>query len=221
MPSKWKKIMDELKKILKREWEMVALGVALLLAAVLLVVALSYRSTDGWTFGRGAVAVNRPTKLKGSAFAFLRKYGVDTTIDRNPFSSGLSIPEPPKPVVVKKPEPIVAPPPEPPKEEVVEQPAVEEVVEEPKPAAPQGPQKVVGLANYSFMNVNNSGKTVAVFSIQTSKTDTENYALGVGESGGGVKVLAITNDALLLLDASNRRWKIPKGKPCRMMVVKE
>jgi hypothetical protein len=60
-----------------------------------------------------------------------------------------------------------------------------------------------------------------VFSIQTSKTDTENYALGVGESGGGVKVLAITNDALMLLDASGRRWKIPKGKPCRMVVVKE
>ena len=213
--------MDELKKILKREWEMIALGVTLLLAAVLLIVALSYRSTDGWTFGRGAVAVNRPLKLKGSAFAFLRNGNAAAMIGRNPFSSGLSRPEPPKPVVVKKTEPVVAPPPEPPKEEVVEQPAVEEVVEDPKPAAPQGPQKVVGLANYSFMNVNNSGKTVAVFSIQTSNTDTENYALGVGESGGGVKVLAITNDALMLLDASGRRWKIPKGKPCRMIVVKE
>ncbi len=213
--------MDELKKLLKREWEMVALGVTLLLAVLLLIVALSYRSTDGWTFGRGAVSVNRPVKLKGSAFAFLRNDGANPVINRNPFSSGLSMPEPPKPVVVKKPEPIVAPPPEPPKEEIVEQPAVEEVAEEPKPAVPQGPQKVIGLANYSFMNVNNSGKTVAVFSIQTSKTDTENYALGVGESGGGVKVLAITNDALMLLDASGRRWKIPKGKPCRMVVVKE
>ena len=138
-----------------------------------------------------------------------------------PFSSGLSIPEPPKPVVVKKPAPVVVEPPPPVVEEKVEAPVVEEVVEEPKPVAPKGPQKVVGLANYSFMNVNNSGKTVAVFSIQTSQTDIENFALGVGESGGGVKVLAITNDALLLLDAANRRWKIPKGKPCRMMVVKE
>ena len=213
--------MDELKKILKREWEIVALGCALLLAAVLLVVALSSNSIGGWTFGRGAVAVNRPVTLKQSAFAFLQNGGAQTEIGRNPFSSGLSMPEPPKPVVVKKTEPVVVAPPEPPKEEVVEQPAVEEVAEEPKPAAPQGPQKVVGLANYSFMNVNNSGKTVAVFSIRTSETDTENYALGVGESGGGVKVLAITNDALMLLDASGRRWKIPKGKPCRMMVVKE
>ena len=213
--------MDELKKILKREWEIVALGVTLLLAVVLLIVALSYRSTDGWTFGRGAVAVNRPVTLKKSAFAFLQNGGEQTTIGRNPFSSGLSMPEPPKPVVVKKSEPIEVAPPPPVVEEKVEAPAVEEVVEEPKPAEPKGPQKVVGLANYSFMNVNNSGKTVAVFSIQTSATDTENFALGVGESGGGVKVLAITNDALLLLDASNRRWKIPKGKPCRMVVVKE
>ena len=213
--------MDELKKLLKREWEMVALGGALLLAVVLLAVVLSHRSTDGWTFGRGAVAVNRPMKLKGSAFVFLRNGGAETMIGRNPFSSGLSIPEPPKPVVVKKPAPIVVEPPPPMEEEKVETPVVEEVVEAPKPVAPKGPQKVVGLANYSFMNVNNSGKTVAVFSIQTSQTEIENYALGVGESGGGVKVLAITNDALLLLDASNRRWKIPKGKPCRMMVVKE
>ena len=213
--------MDELKKILKREWEIVALGVTLLLAVVLLIVALSYRSTDGWTFGRGAVAVNRPVTLKKSAFAFLQNGGEQTTIGRNPFSSGLSMPEPPKPVVVKKSEPIEVAPPPPVVEEKVEAPAVEEVVEEPKPAEPKGPQKVVGLANYSFMNVNNSGKTVAVFSIQTSATDTENFALGVGESGGGVKVLAITNDALLLLDASNRRWKIPKGKPCRMVVLKE
>ncbi len=214
--------MDDLKKILKREWEFVALGVALLLAVAFLVITLSSRSVDGWTFGRGAVAVNRPVKLKESAFAFLRKGVVETTpVGRNPFSSGLSIPEPPKPVVVKKAEPVVAEPPPPVVEEKVEAPVVDEVVEEPKPVVPKGPQKVVGLANYSFMNVNNSGKTVAVFSIQTSKTDTENYALGVGESGGGVKVLAITNDALLLLAASNRRWKIPKGKPCRMMVVKE
>ena len=213
--------MDELKKILKREWELIALGGALLLAVVLLVVVLSHRSMDGWTFGRGAVAVNRPMKLKGSAFAFLRNGGAEATIGRNPFSSGLSIPEPPKPVVVKKPAPVVVEPPPPVVEEKVEAPVVEEVVEEPKPVAPKGPQKVVGLANYSFMNVNNSGKTVAVFSIQTSQTDIENFALGVGESGGGVKVLAITNDALLLLDAANRRWKIPKGKPCRMTVVKE
>ena len=122
---------------------------------------------------------------------------------------------------MKKPAPVVVEPPPPVVEEKVEAPVVEEVEEEPKPVAPKGPQKVVGLANYSFMNVNNSGKTVAVFSIQTSQTDIENFALGVGESGGGVKVLAITNDALLLLDAANRRWKIPKGKPCRMMVVKE
>ena len=213
--------MDELKKILKREWELIALGGALLLAVVLLVVVLSHRSMDGWTFGRGAVAVNRPMKLKGSAFAFLRNGGAEATIGRNPFSSGLSIPEPPKPVVVKKPAPVVVEPPPPVVEEKVEAPVVEEVVEEPKPVAPKGPQKVVGLANYSFMNVNNSGKTVAVFSIQTSQTEIENFALGVGESGGGVKVLAITNDALLLLDAANRRWKIPKGKPCRMTVVKE
>ena len=213
--------MDELKKILKREWEMIALGVTLLLAAVLLIVALSYRSTDGWTFGRGAVSVNRPLKLKGSAFAFLRNGNAETTIGRNPFSSGLSIPEPPKPVIVKKSEPVVVAPPPPVVEEKVEAPAVEEVVEEVKATEPKGPQKVIGFANYSFMNVNTSGKTVAVFSIQTSQTDIENFALGVGESGGGVKVLAITNDALLLLDASNRRWKIPKGKPCRMVVLKE
>ena len=213
--------MDELKKILKREWDWIALGCALLLAVALLIIVLSSNSTGGWTFGRGAVAVNRPVTLKKSAFAFLQNGGEQTVIDRNPFSSGLSMPEPPKPVVVKKSEPVVVAPPPPVVEEKVEAPAVEEVVEEPKPVAPKGPQKVVGLANYSFMNVNNSGKTVAVFSIQTSATDTENFALGVGESGGGVKVLAITNDALLLLDASNHRWKIPKGKPCRMVVVKE
>ena len=213
--------MDELKKILKREWEFVVLCGALLLAAVLFVVVLTRRSTDGWTFGRGAVAVHRPVMLNGSAFAFLRNGGAEKKLERNPFSSGLSMPEAPKPVVVKKPAPVVVETPPPVVEKKVEAPAVEEVVETPKPVAPQGPQKVVGLANYSFMNVNNSGKTVAVFSIQTSQTDIENFALGVGESGGGVKVLAITNDALLLLDASNRRWKIPKGKPCRMMVVKE
>ena len=213
--------MDELKKILKREWEWIALGCALLLAVALLIVVLSNNSTGGWTFGRGAVAVNRPVTLKKSAFAFLQNGGEQTTIGRNPFSSGLSMPEPPKPVVVKKVEPVVVAPPPPAVEEKVETPAVEEVVEKAKPAEPKGPQKVVGFANYSFMNVNNSGKTVAVFSIQTSATETENFALGVGESGGGVKVLAITNDALMLLDASGRRWKIPKGKPCRMMVVKE
>lgn len=213
--------MDELKKILKREWEWIALGCALLLAVALLIIVLSSNSTGGWTFGRGAVAVNRPVTLKKSAFAFLQNGGEQTAIGRNPFSSGLSMPEPPKPVVVKKSEPVVVAPPPPVVEEKVEAPAVEEVVEEAKPAEPKGPQKVVGFANYSFMNVNNSGKTVAVFSIQTSAKDTENFALGVGESGGGVKVLAITNDALLLLDASNRRWKIPKGKPCRMVVLKE
>ena len=213
--------MDELKKMLKREWEWIALGGALLLAVVLLIVVLSNNSAGGWTFGRGAVAVNRPVTLKKSAFAFLKNGGEQATIGRNPFSSGLSIPEPPKPMVVKKPEPVVVEPPPPVVEEKVEVPAVEEVVEEPKATVQKGPQKVVGLANYSFMNVNNSGKTVAVFSIQTSATETENFALGVGESGGGVKVLAITNDALLLLDASNRRWKIPKGKPCRMVVLKE
>ena len=213
--------MDELKKILKREWEWIALGCALLLAVALLIVVLSSNSTGGWTFGRGAVAVNRPVTLKKSAFAFLQNGGEQTTIGRNPFSSGLSMPEPPKPVVVKKVEPVVVAPPPPAVEEKVEAPAVEEVVEEAKPAEPKGGQKVIGFANYSFMNVNNSGKTVAVFSIQTSAKETENFALGVGESGGGVKVLAITNDALLLLDASNRRWKIPKGKPCRMVVVKE
>ena len=213
--------MDELKKILKREWEWIALGCALLLAVALLIVMLSRNSTGGWTFGRGAVAVNRPVTLKKSAFAFLQNGGEQAVIGRNPFSSGLSMPEPPKPVVVKKVEPVVVAPPPPAVEEKVETPAVEEVVEEPKAAEPKGPQKVIGFANYSFMNVNNSGKTVAVFSIQTSAKETENFALGVGESGGGVKVLAITNDALLLLDASNRRWKIPKGKPCRMVVVKE
>jgi len=213
--------MDELIKILKREWELCLLGCALLVGAVLLVVVLSSNTAGGWTFGRGAVSVNRPVKLNKSAFSFLQESNAIVTGERNPFASGLSVPEKPKPVVVKTP---VKPPqvPEPVKIETPEPTVVETPVEEePKQTVPQGPQKVIGVANYSFMNMNTSGKTVAVFSIKTSPTDVENYALGVGESGGGVKVLAITNDALLLLDVSGRRWKIPKGKTCRMVVLKE
>ena len=92
--------------------------------------------------------------------------------------------------------------------------------EEKKEETPKGPQKVIGMATYLYMNLNASGKTVAVFSLQTSKTETENYVLGVGESGGGVQVIAITDDALGVQDAAGRRWKITKGKPSRMVVLK-
>ena len=210
----------EIRQLLKREWEIVSLCGAVLLGIVLLLVAVVCKPVAKWTFGHGAVSVERPVKLNGSAFAFLKGAPTEVEYTRNPFASNLAVRETPKPVVKETPKPVVVPVVEEKKEEEPKPVVQEKVVEEKKAEVPQGPQKVVGMATYLFMNMNASGKTVAVFSIRTSQTETENYALGVGESGGGVQVIAITDDALGVQDAAGRRWKIKKGQPSRMVVLK-
>ena len=213
--------MNGLKGMLKREWELCALCGAVLFSVILAVIWLFAKPTVSWSFGRGAVSVERPVKLNGSAFAFLKQRDEKTSYQRNPFSSGLSVQERPAPVVIQKPVEVVAPVVEPEKVEEPQPVVQEEPLVEKKAETPAGPRKVVGEATYLFMNVNTSGKSVAVFSLKTSQEDSENYALGVGESGGGVKVLTITDEALGLQDANGKRWKVMKGKPSRMMVLKE
>ena len=209
----------EIRQLLKHEWEIAALCGAALFGVVLLAAGIFCKPVAKWTFGHGAVSVERPVKLNKSAFAFLKEKPEDIEYERNPFASKLMVREIPKPVVKEAPKPVMAPIVEEKKEEP--KPVVQEaVVEEKKEEAPKGPQKVIGMATYLYMNLNASGKTVAVFSLQTSKTETENYVLGVGESGGGVQVIAITDDALGVQDAAGRRWKITKGKPSRMVVLK-
>ena len=210
----------EIRQLLKREWEIAALCGTALFGVILLVAGIVCKPSDGWTFGHGSVSVEHPVKLNGSAFAFLKGENLeDVEYKRNPFASNLMMRETPKPVVKVAPKPVVIPVVEEKKEEPkpVEQ---EAVVVEKKAEVPQGPRKVIGMATYLYRNMNASGKTVAVFSIRTSQTDVENYVLGVGESGDGVQVIAITDDALGVQDASGRRWKIKKGKPSRLVVLK-
>lgn len=202
---------------IKREWELFALVLCVFFGLLILILVLILRP-DGIGFGgRGQVSVETPSALGKSAFAFLDNKGKEAGESApNPFLTGIASPKPvAKPV---KPAPVVKEQPKEPEPAPVEEKPVEpeKLAEPPKPA---GPVRIVGIASYAYMNVNASGKSVAVFALRTSPQREDMYALGVGESGGGVKVLGMTEKELWLLDASGRRWKVEPGRPRKLWVL--
>ena len=193
---------------LQKNWEMAVLAIiAALILCVLVPFFLVGRDVEE-IMGSGKAALKRESALSAAAFAFLNQED-GTELERNPFKVKLKAPEPPKPKPVpKKEEPKVV---EKPQEKPVEPPP------EPKPEKVEPVQQQVafqfvqGVILFTFQQMNSTGKTVAIITAQSKGTPAQTYTLGVGEEVNGATILAISEEALLVRDARNRRITIPLG----------
>ena len=195
---------------LQKNWEMAVLIVtAALLLCILVPFFLIGRDVEE-VMGSGKAALKRESALSAEAFAFLNQEENGAELERNPFKLKLKAPEPPKPKpspkkeepkVVEKPKPKPVEPPPEPKQDKVEQPPQPQVAF----------QFVPGVILFTFQQMNSTGKTVAIISAQSKGTQAQTYTLGVGEEVNGATVLAISDEALLVRDARNRRITIPLG----------
>ena len=195
---------------LQKNWEMAVLAItAALMLCVLVPFFLMGRDVEE-VMGSGKAAMKRESALSAEAFAFLNHAENGAELERNPFKLKLKAPEPPKPKpppkkeepkeVKKAPEKPVEPPPEP-KPEKVE-----------KPVQPQVAfQFVPGVILFTFQQMNSTGKTVAIISAQSKGSQAQTYTLGVGEEVNGATIIAISEEALYVRDARNRRIAIPLG----------
>ena len=172
--------------------------------------------------GSGKAPLKRESALSAEAFAFLTP-GDAAELERNPFKVKLKAPEPPKPKPVPKKEApkVVEKPVEKPAEKPVE--PKPEKVEPPAPQPQMAYQIVPGVILFTFQQMNSTGKTVAILSAQSKGTAAQTYTLGVGEEVNGATILAISEEALLVRDARNRRIAIPLGtkKQLWMKTMKE
>ena len=194
---------------LQKNWEMAVLAIV---AALVLLVLVPFFLVGGDVedvMGSGKAALKRESALSSEAFAFLNQGKGGVELERNPFKLRLKAPEPPKPkpvpkkeepkVVEKVPEaPVEAPEPKP---EKVEQPALPQVAF----------QFVPGVILFTFQQMNSTGKTVAIISVQSKGSQAQTYTLGVGEEVNGATILAISEETILVRDAKNRRIAIPLG----------
>lgn len=194
--------------LMKRYWECTVLG-----GTVLVIVCIL-----GWSFfsnqdnddfaGGGKVALSHDNILSENAFAFLKPQKLtEETPGNNPFLLPLPAPVPPKPksqpkpVEEKKVEPVpVIKPPEP----VVELP---KAPEKPKPVQ----NFVQGSLTFTYQRLNPSGKAIAILMAEKKGSPAQTLTMGVGDIQLGFRLLAISEEAVTVLDASGRRYNISLG----------
>lgn len=213
--------MNDLKDIIRHEWE-ICLSATLLLLCGCLAVVVFFAGKPADSSGLGG-SNGQPAQplLADSALDFLRPASTPAQTDRNPFRSPLQPPAPPEPPAPRpaqppavKPQPVSKPAPVKP---APTPPAAETAPATPPPPAPVYFQRQL---TFAYHQQDSTGKSIALIKWATTPTDAEMQTLAIGDTLDGITILAITNDEVKAQDAYGKNVYLLFGKP-RVVVGKK
>jgi len=198
--------MNKFIKQLISRWELSVLAVSILFSFALVLLYLFAGRGENDVSSSSKAFLNRDNLLSDGAFAFLAKGGQeDEETLKNPFSpymQALSQPKPKAKPMPRQSAPKAAP-------EVKAEPVVPMPPQTlPKPVQP-ALNYIIGSLTFTFQNITNTGKTMAIISVERQGKGTEVLTLGVGDEWNGMKILGISQDAIAVQDAKKGKGRIP------------
>ncbi|HOG49464.1 MAG TPA: hypothetical protein PKY10_02620 [Lentisphaeria bacterium] len=192
------------------EWERAVFGVAA--AILILVVAWRFSQSgprDEFRGGSGAAPVDE-AMFPEQALAFLASSTLPVIEggDRNPFRWMRQAP-------AAKPTPPRRPAPAPPSEAspapagTSVAPATPASAESTAPAVAARPTSVPGIMRFTYQGKDRTGRAVAIILLQRRGQSglPATLTLGIGEEAEGIRVMGITEEAVLVRDARGRRLR--------------
>lgn len=217
--------MNDLLKKIKQEWEIASLCAAVIVVLLVVAIGLFSSSENAIGSGGGMGIWKAPKLINDSGFAFVEQQEPAALESSRPFSLPQSLRPPKRQIVIAPkvaaptkyqepepaPQPAVAPPPP------VVEPAPVAKPEPPKPAPPI----IAGTMYYAESQEMADGTYVAVFDVTRYGRPREVVTLAKGETKFGVKLVSVTDEEALLLDARRNRVLLRHGKEKKLWATGE
>ncbi|MBR0458854.1 MAG: hypothetical protein IJJ26_06430, partial [Victivallales bacterium] len=94
------------------------------------------------------------------------------------------------------------------------------VPETTKPQPPPAPKFTTGTLEFLYQRNNAEGKTIAILTFTGSDGIPDTLTLGIGDSTPAFRVLSISENAVVIQDASGKKGSIPLNQSRKIAIPK-